>query len=91
MAVVPHRRRHEHDLQIVRLFNAARAEREQLRLGRSDVLRVTLREQAKFEAEIYEIGSRQDFWRAESDLRAADASLGPESCGFPDTLQLNCP
>ena len=69
----------------------ARAEREQLRLGRSDVLRVTLREQAKFEAEIYEIGSRQDFWRAESDLRAADASLGPESCGFPDTLQLNCP
>jgi outer membrane protein TolC len=69
----------------------ARAEREQLRLGRSDVLRVTLREQAKFEAEIYEISSRQDFWRAESDLRAADASLGPESCGFPDTLQLNCP
>ena len=69
----------------------ARAEREQLRLGRSDVLRVTLREQAKFEAEIYEISSRQDFWRAESDLRAADATLGPESCGFPDTLQLNCP
>ena len=26
-----------------------------------------------------------------TDLRAADASLGPESCGFPDTLQLNCP
>jgi hypothetical protein len=45
------------------------------------VLRVTLREQAKFEAEIYEIGSRQDFWRAESDLHAADASLGPESWG----------
>ena len=68
----------------------ARAEREQLRLGRSDVLRVTLREQAKFEAEIYEISARQDFWRAESDLRAADASLGPESCGFPDTTRLQC-
>jgi len=66
----------------------ARAEREQLRLGRSDVLRVTLREQAKFDAEIYEIGARQEFWRAESDLRAADASLGPESCGFPDNLLL---
>ncbi|MFM8436818.1 MAG: TolC family protein [Planctomycetia bacterium] len=66
----------------------ARAEREQLRLGRSDVLRVTLREQAKFDAEIYEIGARQEYWRAESDLRAADASLGPESCGFPDTMRL---
>jgi len=66
----------------------ARAEREQLRLGRSDVLRVTLREQAKFDAEIYEIGARQEFWRAESDLRAADASLGPESCGFFDNLML---
>ena len=66
----------------------ARAEREQLRLGRSDVLRVTLREQAKFDAEIYEIGARQEFWRSESDLRAADASLGPESCGFPDTMRL---
>jgi outer membrane protein TolC len=69
----------------------ARAEREQLRLGRSDVLRVTLREQAKFEAEIYEIGARQEYWRAESDLRAADASLGPESCGFPDIRRLHCP
>jgi len=60
----------------------AEAEREQLRLGRSDVLRVTLREQAKFDADIYEIGARQDFWRAESDLRAADTSLGPESPGL---------
>jgi cobalt-zinc-cadmium efflux system outer membrane protein len=67
----------------------ARAEREQLRLGRSDVLRVTLREQAKFEAELFEIAARQEFWRAESDLRAADASLGPESCGFADGL-LKC-
>ena len=57
----------------------ADAEREQLRLGRSDVLRVTLREQAKFEADFVEIGARQEFWRAVSDLRAADTSLGPES------------
>jgi outer membrane protein TolC len=69
----------------------ARAEREQLRLGRSDVLRVTLREQAKFDAELLEITARQEFWRAESDLRAADASLGPESCGFPDIQRLHCP
>jgi outer membrane protein TolC len=60
----------------------ARAEREQLRLGRSDILRVTLREQAKFEADILEIAARQEFWRAESDLRAADTSLGPESPGL---------
>ena len=60
----------------------ALAEREQLRLGRSDVLRVTLREQAKFEAEIAEILARQEFWRAETDLRAADASLGPEGSGL---------
>ena len=60
----------------------AGAEREQLRLGRSDILRVTLREQAKFEADVLEITARQEFWRAESDLRAADASLGPEAPGL---------
>jgi outer membrane protein TolC len=49
----------------------ARAEREQLRLGRSDVLRVTLREQAAFDAEIVEIGAHQDFFRAMADFRAA--------------------
>jgi len=59
----------------------ADAEREQLRLGRSDVLRVTIREQAKFDAEILEITARQEFWRAESDLRAADTSLGPAEAG----------
>jgi outer membrane protein TolC len=63
-------------LELARLV--ALAEREQLRLGRSDVLRVTLREQAKFEADIAEIMARQEFWRAESDLRAADTSLGLE-------------
>jgi outer membrane protein TolC len=61
-------------LELARLV--ALAEREQLRLGRSDVLRVTLREQAKFEAELAEVNARQEYWRAESDLRAADTSLG---------------
>jgi outer membrane protein TolC len=49
----------------------ARAEREQLRLGRSDVLRVTLREQAAFEAEVIEIGAQQDYFRALADYLAA--------------------
>jgi outer membrane protein TolC len=71
-------------LELARLV--ADAEREQLRLGRSDVLRVTLREQAKFEADVLEITARQEFWRAESDLRAADTSLGPESPGLLNEL-----
>lgn len=49
----------------------ARAERAQLAAGRSDVLRVTLREQAAFDAEIVEIGARQDYFRALTDFRAA--------------------
>jgi outer membrane protein TolC len=49
----------------------ARAEREQLRLGRSDVLRVTLREQAAFDAEVVEVGARQDYFRAVAEFRAA--------------------
>lgn len=49
----------------------ARAEREQLLLGRSDVLRVTLREQAAFEAEIIELGAQQDYFRAQADFQAA--------------------
>jgi len=49
----------------------ARAEREQLRLGRSDVLRVTLREQAAFDAEVVEIGGQQDYFRALADFKAA--------------------
>jgi len=48
----------------------ARAEREQLRLGRSDILRVTLREQSAFESEIILIGAQQDFFRAAADYRA---------------------
>ena len=49
----------------------ARAEREQLRLGRSDVLRVTLREQVAFDAEVVEIGAKQDYFRALADFKAA--------------------
>lgn len=49
----------------------AEAEREQLRLGRSDVLRVTLREQAAFEAEVIEIAAQQDYFRAVADYLAA--------------------
>lgn len=49
----------------------ARAEREQLRLGRSDVLRVTLRETAAFEAEMIELAAQQDYFRALADFRAA--------------------
>ena len=48
----------------------ARAEREQLRLGRSDVLRVTLREQSAFDAEVVEIGAMQDYFRALADFKA---------------------
>ncbi len=59
----------------------ARAEREQLRLGRSDVLRVTLREQASFDADVVEIGARQDFFRALAEFRAA---LGIGAAGAVD-------
>ncbi|MFM8538229.1 MAG: hypothetical protein ACKOES_09200, partial [Planctomycetaceae bacterium] len=53
----------------------AEAEREQFRLGRSDILRVTLREQARFDADLVEIAARQEFWKADAELRAADTSL----------------
>ncbi len=56
-------------VELVRIV--ARAERELLRLGRSDILRVTLREQAAFDAEIVEIGAKQDYFRARADFRAA--------------------
>lgn len=55
----------------------ARAEREQLRLGRSDVLRVTLREQAAFEAEVFEIGAQQEYFRAWAEYVAALGLAGP--------------
>jgi hypothetical protein len=36
---------------------------------------VTLREQAKFDADLLEIAARQEYWRADANLRAADTSL----------------
>ncbi|MGI9178876.1 MAG: TolC family protein, partial [Pirellulales bacterium] len=79
-------RAHEFHTQALKRLELARlvaeAEREQLRLGRSDVLRVTIREQAKFEADVLEITARQEFWRADSDLRAADTSIGPGNPGL---------
>jgi outer membrane protein TolC len=49
----------------------ARAEQELLRQGRSDILRVTLREQAAFDAALIEISAQQDYFRAQADFRAA--------------------
>jgi len=49
----------------------ADAEREQLRLGRSDILRVTQRETAAFEAELSELGAKFDYFRTLADYRAA--------------------
>jgi outer membrane protein TolC len=84
----------------------AEAEREQFRLGRSDILRVTLREQAKFDADLLEIAARQEYWRAEANLRAADTSLDmigtgleqarmlapvPEALPLPEMIQLPPP
>jgi outer membrane protein TolC len=60
----------------------AEAEREQFRLGRSDILRVTLREQAKFDADLLEIAARQEYWRADADLRAADTSIDMVGTGL---------
>jgi cobalt-zinc-cadmium efflux system outer membrane protein len=75
----------------------ADAEREQFRLGRSDILRVTLREQAKFDADLVEIAARQEYWKADADLRAADTSLdrlGADSSflgGMSDAMLLGFP
>jgi len=60
----------------------ADGEREQFRLGRSDILRVTLREQTKFDAQLLEIAARQEYWRADADLRAADTSLDQPGGGM---------
>ena len=54
----------------------AEAERRRLAGGASDVLRVTLREQAAFDAEVVEIGAQQDYFRALADFRAAVGLVG---------------
>jgi outer membrane protein, heavy metal efflux system len=48
----------------------AEAERIIQTIGSSDILRITLREQAAFEAELIEIHSRQLYFRAITDFRA---------------------
>jgi outer membrane protein TolC len=62
-------RQAEQRVELVRLV--ASAERDLLRIGRSDVLRVTLREQAAFDAEVVEIGARQEYFRSLVEFRAA--------------------
>jgi outer membrane protein TolC len=49
----------------------AEGERQRLAAGRSDVLRVTLREQAAFDAEVIAVGAQQEYFRALADFRAA--------------------
>ena len=49
----------------------AEAERQRLSAGDSDVLRVTLREQAVFDAEMIEIGAVAEYFRATADFQAA--------------------
>jgi outer membrane protein TolC len=49
----------------------AEAERQRLKDGDSDVLRVTLREQAAFDAELLEVAAKFEYFRAIADYRAA--------------------
>ena len=49
----------------------AEAERQRLKDGDSDVLRVTLREQAAFDAEILEVAAKFEYFRAVAEYRAA--------------------
>lgn len=83
---------HDKTLEAVELADiVAKAEREQFRLGRSDILRIALREQAKFDADLMEIVARQSYWTADSDLRAADTSLGPSMPNFPVPSEMVIP
>lgn len=83
---------HDKTIESVELADTvAKAEREQFRLGRSDILRIALREQAKFDADLMEILARQQYWTADSDLRAADTSLGPSMPGFPVPAEMVIP
>ena len=83
---------HDKTIEAVELADmVAKAEREQFRLGRSDILRIALREQAKFDADLMEIVARQSYWTADSDLRAADTSLGPSMPNFPVPAEMVIP
>ena len=83
---------HDKTIEAVELADmVAKAEREQFRLGRSDILRIALREQAKFDADLMGIVARQSYWTADSDLRAADTSLGPSMPNFPVPSEMVIP
>jgi hypothetical protein len=45
--------------------------RSQIAFGANDVLQLTLRELAAFDAEVIELGALQDYFRALADFRAA--------------------
>lgn len=63
---------HQQALRRVELARqVAEAERQRLKDGDSDVLRVTLREQATFDAELLEVTAKLDYFRAVADYRAA--------------------
>lgn len=55
------------------------AERERFRAGASDLLAVQIREQAAFDAQVLEVDSRMDYFRAAADLAAATASSAPSA------------
>jgi outer membrane protein TolC len=56
------------------------AERERFRAGASDLLAVQIREQAAFDAQVLEVESRMDYFRALADLAAATAQpAGPST------------
>ena len=46
-------------------------------VGASDLLAVQIREQAAFDAEVLEVNSAMEFFRAQADLAAATASSAP--------------
>lgn len=54
----------------------AEAQRRRLQGGPGDVLLVTLREQAAFDAEVVEVGAQQDYFRALADFRAVVGLVG---------------
>lgn len=53
------------------------AERDRFSAGASDLLAVQIREQAAYEAEILEVDSATDFFRAQADLAAATGTSVP--------------
>lgn len=59
------------------------AENERFRAGASDLLAVQIREQAAFDAQVLEVDSLTDFFRAQADLAAATAASAPKALARP--------